>query len=219
MSTQSSINQSEGMPMGRPASENQRQRADDGRLPSDQLFHLLANRRRRAVLYYLREHDETVSMRDLAERIAAWEHGTTIRTLGSSERQRVYISLYQNHLPKLDDHGVIEYDQSRGTVERTERADQLDRYIQEFPYSGPTGRHAIDRQPDEPTHTRLDRSAVVRTVMVGTTGAGVLVTGWLELVSASVLLALTWMAICLVSAFDMAGGIDARLESYLTSNG
>jgi hypothetical protein len=29
----------------------------------------------------------------------------------------VYVSLYQNHLPKMDSVGVIEYDRNRGTVE------------------------------------------------------------------------------------------------------
>ncbi|MCO8247082.1 MULTISPECIES: hypothetical protein [unclassified Haladaptatus] len=68
-------------------------------------------------------------MRDLAEQVAAWENETTVQALTSDERQRVYIPLYQSHLPKLDEEGIIEYNQSRGTIERTELADQLDRYL------------------------------------------------------------------------------------------
>lgn len=99
------------------------------RLSDDKIFHLLQNERRRAVIRYLRDVDGTVSMRDIAEQVAAWEHDTSIAALDSDERQRVYIPLYQNHLPKLDEEGVIEYNQSRGTVERTSVADQLETYL------------------------------------------------------------------------------------------
>ncbi|RBI60821.1 hypothetical protein DMJ13_16795 [halophilic archaeon] len=68
-------------------------------------------------------------MRDIAEQVAAWENGTTVARLSSDERQRVYIPLYQSHLPKLDEEGVVNYDQNRGTVERTELANQFDKYL------------------------------------------------------------------------------------------
>jgi hypothetical protein len=101
------------------------------RLSDDKIFHLLQNERRRAVIRYLRDEEGTVSMRDIAEQVAAWEHDTSVAALDSDERQRVYIPLYQNHLPKLDEEGVIEYNQSRGTVERTPVADQLEQYLTE----------------------------------------------------------------------------------------
>lgn len=90
-------------------------------IPKDDGFHILQNARRRAVLRYLLEHagQEQFVMRDVAEEVAAWEHNTTIRQLSSDERQRVHIALYQKHLPKLDNYGVIEYDQNRGSIEPT----------------------------------------------------------------------------------------------------
>lgn len=180
------------------------------RLQSDQLFHLLANRRRRGVLYYLKEHEETVSMRELAEQIAAWEHGTTVQLLGSGERQRVYISLYQNHLPKLDDNGVIEYDQSRGTIARTDVADQFDPYIQHPPYAEET-----DEQPKETERPRMNRSSLVRVASLCGVGLGVLTTGWLGVVSTSILLVLTWVVICIAAAVDMAGSAGDRLQDAI----
>ena len=99
-------------------------------LPKDEIFHLLQNQRRRYVLQYLQEVDGTVEMRDMAEQVAAWEHDTTLQALTSDERQRVYIALYQAHLPKLDEKGVIEYNQSRGIVEPTARVNQLTQYLQ-----------------------------------------------------------------------------------------
>ncbi|WP_254663081.1 hypothetical protein [Haladaptatus sp. W1] len=98
-------------------------------LSKDKIFHLLQTPRRRHVLRYLKGRDGTVEMRDLAEQVAAWENDTTVQALTSDERQRVYIPLYQSHLPKLDEEGIIDYDQSRGTVKRTKLADQLDRYL------------------------------------------------------------------------------------------
>ena len=99
-------------------------------LPKDEIFHLLQNQRRRYVLQYLQEVDGTVEMRDMAEQVAAWEHDTTLQALTSDERQRVYIALYQAHLPKLDEKDVINYNQSRGIIEPTERVTQLTQYLE-----------------------------------------------------------------------------------------
>jgi hypothetical protein len=104
---------------------------EQAELETDDLFHILQNQRRRRVLEYLQDYDEgeQVDMRDIAEQVAAWEHDTTVQQLTSNERQRVYIALYQSHLPKLDEKGVLEYNQSRGIVERTTVADQFDPYL------------------------------------------------------------------------------------------
>ena len=102
------------------------------RLTEDQVFHLLQNQRRRWVLKYLEGREGQVRMRDVAEQVAAWEHDTTVQALTSKQRQRVYIPLYQNHLPKLDEEGIIEYNQSRGIVERADLADQLEPYLDPF---------------------------------------------------------------------------------------
>lgn len=102
---------------------------DEPELSKDKIFHLLQTPRRRYVLQYLKEREGTVEMRDIAEQVAAWENETSVQALTSDERQRVYIPLYQSHLPKLDEEGIIEYNQSRGTVKRTKLADQLNRYL------------------------------------------------------------------------------------------
>jgi hypothetical protein len=113
-------------------------------ITEDQAFHLLQNERRRNVLRYLQDKEGTVRMRDIAEQVAAWEHDTTLQALTSKERQRVYIPLYQSHLPKLDKEGIIEYNQSRGIVERTPLADHLDRYLDPID---------ADEDPDESART------------------------------------------------------------------
>jgi hypothetical protein len=88
----------------------------DDPLSNKQVYDLLADTRRRYALHYLKQADTTVQVRDLAEQVAAWENGKEIADLTSQERKRVYISMYQSHLPTLDKQGIVEYDDDRGTV-------------------------------------------------------------------------------------------------------
>lgn len=122
--------------------------AGETELDRDRVFALLKNPRRRAVLLHLREASAT-TLSDLADQIAAEENDTTPEQLSSSERKRVYISLYQNHLPKLAEFGAIDYDQSRGDVSRCERARRLQRYL--------------DRLDGEPDSSR-SRARTIRSV-------------------------------------------------------
>ena len=98
-------------------------------LPTDDVFEILQNGRRRAVLRYLRSNEGRAELSDLAEHIAAAENDTTVELLSSKARKRVYIALYQCHLPKMDSLGVIEYDKNRGTIELLESASELERYL------------------------------------------------------------------------------------------
>lgn len=99
-------------------------------MTKDDAYHLLQSARRRAVLRHMGAcEEEEFSMRDVAETIAAWEHDTTVQQLTSAERQRVYISLYQSHLPKLDEYGVVDYDQDRGQIKVRPLANVLEPYL------------------------------------------------------------------------------------------
>ena len=108
------------------------QDAGDGatdQLALDYVFDVLKNQRRRWVLRYLTDHEGTVTMNDIAEHIAALENDTTPRALTSRQRKRVYVGLYQCHLPKMDDIGVVDFDKNRGQIELGENADQLEQYL------------------------------------------------------------------------------------------
>jgi len=94
-------------------------------LSLDLVFEVLKNERRRRVLNYLIDAEETVSLSDLAEHIAAIENGKTELALSSQERKRVYVGLYQCHLPKMDDTDVIDFNGDRGTVALGANAEQL----------------------------------------------------------------------------------------------
>lgn len=98
-------------------------------LDSDQIFEILSSRRRRMVLYYLRRHGGSATMNDLAEQIAAWENDLSIDELTSQQRKRVYVSLYQTHLPKLADSNLIDYDADEGDVQLNDRASDIDSFL------------------------------------------------------------------------------------------
>jgi len=104
----------------------------------DVIFELLKVRRRRLVLLYLDENDGVASVGTLAEHVGALENDKSEQALSSDERKRVYIALYQCHLPKMDDAGVIDYDQARGTVELTGAADCLFPYLDIDPVADAT---------------------------------------------------------------------------------
>lgn len=100
-------------------------------LPLDLTFEILKNQRRRLVLGHLREVEGESTIGDLAEEIAAIENDCTVQSLGAQQRKRVYIGLYQCHLPKMDDAGVISFNQSRGRVELNPEATPLFEYLEE----------------------------------------------------------------------------------------
>jgi len=97
---------------------------DDG-FGDDELFGILRSQRRRRVLRRLREADGDATLSDLARQVAAAENRKPVDALRSQEYKRVYISLYQTHLPKMDEAGVVEFDRDRGSVRRGPNADAV----------------------------------------------------------------------------------------------
>jgi len=98
-------------------------------LSLDTIFEILKNQRRRYVLKHLRETTGTVQLNELADQVAAWENDKAIGLVSSNERKRVYVGLYQCHLTKMDDSGVIDFDQYRGTIEVRPAVDRLYEYL------------------------------------------------------------------------------------------
>jgi hypothetical protein len=102
---------------------------DPVELSLDTIFEILKNQRRRYVLKYLREASGTVQLNELADQVAAWENDKAPGLVSSNERKRVYVGLYQCHLTKMDDSGVIDFDQYRGTIEARPAIDRLYEYL------------------------------------------------------------------------------------------
>jgi hypothetical protein len=131
------------------------------KLSRDLVFDVLKNRRRRYALHYLRRADDSVQLSELAEQVAAWENDIAVDAISAAERKRVYTALYQSHLPKLDDAGIVEYNQNRGIVELSGASEQLDVYLD------------LEAQPDIPWCNWYLGLAV--------TGLGLLTGAWLGL--------------------------------------
>jgi hypothetical protein len=127
-----------------PAFNGAHEQSED-ELPLDVTFEILKNRRRRLILGYLENEADPTPIGELAEHIAAIENNIDTRQLDSQQRKRVYIGLYQCHLPKMDDAGVIEYNQTRGLVELNDSATPLYEYLdpQEPEPQGIGGHHYL----------------------------------------------------------------------------
>lgn len=95
---------------------------DGGRLTTDALFQILGNSRRRFIVRHLYQMERPVDLKELAALIAADEEGTTPEALTNEERQRVYVSLYQTHLPALTESGLVSYDEDERLLSLDRRA-------------------------------------------------------------------------------------------------
>jgi hypothetical protein len=115
------------------ASDSESPTEETADLSLDDVFHILQTFRRREAIRYMLQAGDLVKMCDVAEHVAAKEHETTVKQLLSDERQRVYIPLYQSHLPKLDEAGIIDYDKPRGIVRPGECLEQFRQYLDSAP--------------------------------------------------------------------------------------
>lgn len=77
------------------------------------MFQCLADERRRHVLGYFQNNDgETASCDDLADHVIEQQKRSS-----SADRETVTIDLSHRHLPKLADHGVVEFDRRTRRVQ------------------------------------------------------------------------------------------------------
>lgn len=85
----------------------------------------IGNDRRRRVLKRVDDTDALVSAGDLADEIAASENNIEQSELSSQQRKRVYISLIQFHLKRLQELDAVVYHRDRKTVEQTDATAEL----------------------------------------------------------------------------------------------
>jgi len=96
--------------------------ADDQPVPEPadltayELFDVLSNRRRWYAVYFFQHYTTAVELGALATQIAAWENDVDRSEVSGTERKRVYTSLQQVHLPKMNDLGVLEFDKRSGQI-------------------------------------------------------------------------------------------------------
>lgn len=103
---------------------------DPNQISTDEVFALLSNERRRHVLRFLSENGGEIKLRELAAAIAAEENGVDPAEVTYTQRKRLYTSLYQSHLPRMERSGVVEYDRNSGLVTLSASADSFDAYLE-----------------------------------------------------------------------------------------
>jgi hypothetical protein len=96
-------------------------------LTENEVYDVMSSYRRRLVVSYLvRDADGQATISDLAEYIAAVENGVDAEEdPTASQRKRVYVGLYQCHLPRLAEADVVDYDQDRGLVSTTDVSEAI----------------------------------------------------------------------------------------------
>ncbi|WP_224271112.1 DUF7344 domain-containing protein [Haloprofundus salinisoli] len=90
--------------------------APSGGLTQGELFDTLCNQRRLGIIRHLRANGGASELSPLVDHVAAAENDKQPDELARAERRRVYISLYQTHLPMLEERGIIEWDRSDNVV-------------------------------------------------------------------------------------------------------
>ena len=95
----------------------------------DELYHTLAHQRRRFVLFCLSMHDKSCTLADIASEVASQEQDIPITDIPSEEVERVHLSLYHVHVPKLAEANLVEYDRETGMIEATPRFEPLKQHV------------------------------------------------------------------------------------------
>jgi len=105
------------------------------KLSKGEIFEVLQNKRRRFVIQYLRRHGGPVELGELATYVASWEYDCAREDISKAQRKRVYTTLQQTHLPKMDRTGIVAYDADDGVIETTPQTDDLTVYLEIVPGS------------------------------------------------------------------------------------
>lgn len=98
---------------------------DESRFDEDAVYDILANERRRVSLKCLADADGERPVNELSKEVAreiADENTSTDELYDS-----VYISLCQNHLPRLDDENIVDYNSDGQTVTLAPGFDSIER--------------------------------------------------------------------------------------------
>ena len=124
------------------------------------VFEVLSSPRRRYLLYYLRTVGGTAELNECARQIAAWENEIDIESVERQQRKRVYVSLYQSHVPRLAEAGVVAYDADAGVVALADGAETIEGFL------------ADSREPTRRWATYYLAAAAGSAVLVGTAVLG-----------------------------------------------
>lgn len=109
------------------------------------MFDILSHARRRTLLLLLDSYKQAPAIADMATDIAKYESKEPIEELSGETIRRIHISLYHWHIPKLEDAGIITYNQDRNTVAFTERGERF--YARAQRLAGEPARSRTEHEP------------------------------------------------------------------------
>lgn len=101
----------------------------DRELSQAELFDVFSNARRRQAVRYLKRQGGECDLAPLVEQVAAWENDIGSDEVTRTQRRRVYISLYQTHLPMLEDHGIVDWDPDAHAIELVPSNEVFEPYL------------------------------------------------------------------------------------------
>ncbi|WP_049927472.1 DUF7344 domain-containing protein [Halopiger goleimassiliensis] len=120
----------------------------------DRVYDLLSHRRRRRLLYLLLETDRR-SVENVAHRLAVVESEDSTDAEDEDARRRLAISLHHDHLPRLEEYGIIEYDVDRRTIAVADGFDEIRPFV-ERARASEGGILVTDVTGDTPTKLQFD---------------------------------------------------------------
>lgn len=98
-------------------------------LSTDETFDILRNSRRRAVLTCLRANGGEMSVEALSECVAADEYDVQREAVTTEQYRRIYTGLYQCHLCRMEELGVLDFDNEDNMVRLRRRSTHLEPYL------------------------------------------------------------------------------------------
>jgi DNA-binding transcriptional ArsR family regulator len=81
----------------------------DGSQRNSEILTALSNTQRRHILHYLLEVD-SASRNEVAHRLTAWKRDSPPDDVSDEAVERLKIELHHNHLPRLEESRLVEYD-------------------------------------------------------------------------------------------------------------
>lgn len=106
-------------------------RKPDAGLDVEQRIYLLKSTVRRELISVVAEHEE-LTLRQAAEHIAAREMGVDVDEITYDDQSGIFAMCSQNHVPTLEEHGVIEVGELSGETTAVLRATEVTHGVAEL---------------------------------------------------------------------------------------